>query len=136
MDAQGLVLSLGAVTVAAGKPVPMPASVAGAGGKADAKQAALLSTLGKFLIEAQLSKLTAYDAASKGFSQPLFSKAVQPGKDSLDQLAAHYAQISSEEQAVLAAADALQTQLPAAFARPGGAAGRLAALAPGQAARP
>src|SRR5258708_35882017 len=103
MDAQGLVLSLGAVTVAAGKPVPMPASVAGAGGKADANQANLLNTLGKFLIEAQLAKLDAYDAASKGFSEPLFSKTVQPGEDSLNLLYAHYAEIGSQGQAGLAA---------------------------------
>ena len=136
LDSNGLTLSLGAVNVAAGTAVPLPASVAAAGGKADPTQASLLATLGKFLIEAELAKLTAYDAASKGFSAPLFAKAVQPGQDSLDQLYAHYDELGRQEQSVLAAADALQTQVPAAFARPGGGAGWLAALAPGQAPRP
>ena len=130
VDDQGMVLSLGALNVNAGKPVPLPASVGGAGGKADPKQAELLNTLGKFLIEAELSKLDTYAALSAGFTQPLFAKAIQPTQDDLNQLVAHNAEISSQEQAVLAAADALQTQVPAAFRQPG-AASRLAALAPG-----
>jgi len=128
VDDQGMVLSLGAINVNAGKPVPLPASVAGAGGKADAKQASLLNTLGKFLVEAELTKLDAYAALSAGFTQPLFSKAVQPTQDDLNQLVAHNAEISSQEQAVLAAADTLQAQAPAAFRHPS-AASRLAALA-------
>ena len=67
---------------------------------------------------------------------PLFDKAVQPGQDSLNELYAHYAELGGQERAVLAAADALQTQMPAAFARPGGAGGGLAALNLVQAARP
>src|SRR5262249_15401990 len=111
LDANGLVLSLGAVNVAAGAAVPMPASVSGAGGKADARQAALLTTLGKFLIEAELSKLDTYSALSAGFTKPLFSKDVQPSQDNLNHLVAHNTEISNEEPAVLAAADTLQTQI-------------------------
>src|SRR5260221_151343 len=74
------------------------------------------------------------NATTKGFSEPLFSKTVQPGEDSLNLLYAHYAEIGSQEQAVLAAADTLQTQVQTAFARPGGTGDRLAAPAPGQAA--
>jgi hypothetical protein len=54
---------------------------------------------------------------------------VQPTQDDLNQLVAHNAEISSQEQAVLAAADTLQTQVPAAFRQPS-AASRLAAPAP------
>jgi hypothetical protein len=127
LDQHGLSLSLGAVSVAAGQPVPLPEALASAGGKADAAQASLLTTLGKFLIGAQLAQLNAYDAVSAGFTQPLFSKAVQPAEASLDQMMADEADLSGQQAAVLAAADALQATLPTAAAP----SGRLAAPARG-----
>jgi hypothetical protein len=118
LDADDVLLSLGAVEIEDGGVVEFPASFEAAGGVADREQAEPLITMASFLIDVELAELTFWEIVTGGFSESPFDPAVELDEADFLGLIDMYGEIATQEDDVLGALDKIEGRAEVSFRTP------------------
>jgi hypothetical protein len=103
LNADDVLVSLGAVDIEDGQAVSFPSPFAGPGGAADSERAAPLKTVTDFVIDVQLVKYAFLEIVTAGFTLPPFDPGVEADSADIEALHERYEEIVAQAAAVLEA---------------------------------